>query len=91
MMDWELLHIVVVAATMGKVRKNLTKRSETMAITRSKQNWSIGATVKVGFLTLRVLSVEAVVDGMPDIYTLESLDGSKLYEFIPHNGLNRIG
>jgi len=59
-------------------------------ITRSKQNWSIGATVKVGFLTLRVISVEAVKDWLPDIYTLESLDGSKTYEFIPHNGLTRI-
>ncbi len=61
-----------------------------MAITRSKQDWSPGATVKVGFLTLRVLGVEAVYDGMPDIYTLESLNGRKRYEFIPHNGLNRI-
>jgi hypothetical protein len=61
-----------------------------MAITNTRQNWAPGATVKVGFLTLRVLSVEAVIDGLPDIYTLESLDGSKRYEFIPHNGLSRI-
>ena len=61
-----------------------------MAITNTRQNWAPGATVKVGFLKLRVLSVEAVIDGLPDIYTLESLDGSKRYEFIPHNGLNRI-
>lgn len=60
-----------------------------MAITRTKQDWSVGATVKVGFLTLRVLGVEAVKDWMPDIYQLESLDGSKRYEFIPHHGLNR--
>jgi len=61
-----------------------------MAITNTRQNWTPGATVKVGFLTLRVLSVEAVIDGLPDIYTLESLDGRKHYEFIPHNGLTRI-
>ena len=60
-----------------------------MAITRTKQDWSVGATVKVGFLTLRVLGVEAVKDGLPDIYRLESLDGSRRYEFVPHNGVAR--
>ena len=61
-----------------------------MAITNSKQDWTTGAIVKVGFLKLRVISCEAVIDGLPDIYTLESLDGRKHYEFIPHNGLTRI-
>ena len=61
-----------------------------MAITNSKQDWTPGAIVKVGFLKLRVISCEAVIDGLPDIYTLESLDGRKHYEFIPHNGLTRI-
>jgi hypothetical protein len=59
-------------------------------ITRTRQNWSVGSVVKVGFMTLRVLGAEAVKDGLPDIYTLESLDGSKRYEFIPHNGLVRL-
>ena len=59
-------------------------------ITKTKQGWSAGNTVKVGFLTLRVLHSKSVKDGLPDIYILESLDGSKLYEFIPHNGLFRI-
>ena len=59
-------------------------------ITRSKQDWTVGAVVKVGFLSLRVLSAVAVKDYLPDIYTLESLDGSKRYEFIPHNGLRRL-
>lgn len=61
-----------------------------MAIRRTKQNWQAGETVKVGFLTLRVVSMRAVRDGLPDIYTLESLDGTRQYEFIPHNGLTRI-
>ncbi len=61
-----------------------------MAITKTKQDWSTGSTVKVGLLTLRVLDVKAEYDGLPDIYTLESLDGQKRYEFIPHNGLTRI-
>ena len=61
-----------------------------MAITNTKQDWGIGSVVKVGFMQLRVLGVEAINDYLPDIYTLESLDGRKRYEFIPHHGLNRI-
>ena len=52
--------------------------------------WEIGSVVKVGFMTLRVLGAVAVKDSLPDIYTLESLDGSRKYEFIPHNGLRRL-
>lgn len=54
------------------------------------KDWKTGSIVKIGFMTLRVLSVRAEKDYLPDIYTLESLDGSKQYEFIPHNGLHRI-
>jgi hypothetical protein len=61
-----------------------------MSITNTKQDWGIGNIVKVGFLQLRVLGVEAINDYLPDIYTLESLDGRRTYEFIPHNGLSRI-
>jgi len=56
----------------------------------SKQNWAIGQTVKVGFLSLVVVGVRAVRDYLPDIYTLRNADGSRWYEFIPHNGLTRI-
>jgi hypothetical protein len=59
-------------------------------IRKTKQNWSVGATVKVGFLSLVVVGARAEYDGLPDIYTLTSIDGSKTYEFIPHNGLTRI-
>ena len=59
-------------------------------ITDSKQNWTPGETVKVGFMTLKVISCQAIKDGLPDVYTLASLDGSRRYEFIPHNGLSRI-
>ena len=59
-------------------------------ITNTKQDWSTGSIVKVGLLKLRVISVEAVKDGMPDIYSLESLEGRKQYTFIPHHGLTRI-
>jgi len=59
-------------------------------ITKSKQNWAVGSTVRVGFLTLKVTGVKAVKDGLPDIYSLSSLDGKSQYEFIPHNGLTKI-
>jgi hypothetical protein len=61
-----------------------------MAIRNSRQQWVTGSIVKVGFLQLRVLGVQAVYDGKPDIYSLESLDGSRQYEFIPHHGIQRI-
>lgn len=61
-----------------------------LMIKNSKQNWVVGHEVRVGFLTLRVTGVRAVKDFMPDIYDMESLDGSKRYEFIPHNGLTRV-
>lgn len=60
-------------------------------IKNSKQNWEVGNVVKVGFLSLRVLEkVPTPGDFAPDMYRLESLDGSKEYEFVPHNGLNRV-
>ncbi|HEV2917581.1 MAG TPA: hypothetical protein VGW78_07610 [Candidatus Babeliales bacterium] len=59
-------------------------------IKNTTQDWNIGSTVKVGFLKLKVLDVRAEKDFLPDIYTLESLDGSKKYEFIPHHGLTKL-
>lgn len=58
--------------------------------TATGNQWVAGAIVKVGFLQLRVVSARAERDYLPDIYTLESLDGTRRYEFIPHNGLTRI-
>ena len=58
-------------------------------ITRSKQKWEIGNVVNVGFLKLRITGRKAITDGKPDIYIMESIDGTKQYEFIPHNGLSR--
>jgi len=59
-------------------------------ITNSKQKWTQGNIVQIGFCRLVVESIRAVKDGMPDIYTLTSLDGKKTYEFIPHNGLRLV-
>ena len=61
-----------------------------MVVKNSKQNWSIGSTVKIGFLELRIIGVKSIVDGLPDIYELENLKGDKLYEFTPYNGLVKI-
>lgn len=60
-------------------------------ITRTKQNWTPGSIVKVGFLTLKVVAIEPTPgDWKPDAYHLESMDGSKWYRFVPHNGLERL-
>lgn len=58
---------------------------------RSKnKNWEIGSIVNIGFMKgLKVISVKAVKDFLPDIYVLQS-ENSKQYEFIPHNGLYAI-
>ena len=61
-----------------------------MAIRNSKQDWTPGQVVRVGFLSLKVVSCRAEYDWLSDIYTLESLNGQRTYEFIPHNGLTRI-
>lgn len=57
---------------------------------KTRQNWEIGQVVNVGFMKgLTVVKVEAIKDGLPDIYTLTSSKGVS-YEFTPHNGLARI-
>lgn len=58
-------------------------------VTRTKQNWSVGEWVKVGFMKLQIIGMRAEYDGLPDIYEMVSATGKK-YEFIPHNGLYAI-
>ena len=59
-------------------------------VQRSKQDWSVGATVKVGFLTLTVREIVPTPgDYRPDKYVLESAKGVR-YEFTPHHGLERL-
>lgn len=59
-------------------------------IQRSKQQWTVGSIVKVGFLSLRVVAIVPTPgDYRPDQYKLTSLDGSKTYTFTPHHGLER--
>lgn len=59
-------------------------------ITNTKQNWSIGQTVKVGFMSLEVVCAkETYGDYKPDAYLLKSSKGV-FYMFVPHNGLSRL-
>lgn len=54
------------------------------------KDWSVGSMVSVGFMkNLKIVSVESIKDGLPDIYLLVSPAGKK-YEFIPHNGLHAL-
>jgi hypothetical protein len=60
-------------------------------IKNSKQSWVVNSTVRVGFLTLVVRAAIATPgDGLPDVYFLSNVAGTKLYEFIPHQGLTSI-
>lgn len=59
-------------------------------ITKSKQDWSIGSVVKVGFMTLTVTGITATPgDYKPDSYQLVNSKGVK-YEFVPYNGLTKL-
>jgi hypothetical protein len=67
-----------------------SERGDIMPITRTRQDWTPGATVKVGFLSLQVVRlIPTPGDGMPDIYELKSTRGA-LYHFTPHYGIERI-
>lgn len=56
----------------------------------AKQDWSIGAVVRVGFLRLRVLAKVATPGNwLPDQYALTDATGERFYRFVPHNGLTR--
>lgn len=60
-------------------------------ITKTAQNWTVGNTVKVGFLSLVVKAAVATPDDyLPDAYILANLKGTQLYKFVPHNGLEKI-
>jgi hypothetical protein len=68
-----------------------SKGVDAMPITRSKQSWTIGSTVRVGFLSLKVTAlIPTPGDGMPDIYKLENPSSGAQYEFTPHYGIERI-
>jgi hypothetical protein len=59
-------------------------------ISNSKQNWTIGQTVKVGFIAglTVVASVPTPGDSKPDAYVLSR--NEQFYSFVPHKGLAKI-
>lgn len=60
-------------------------------INRTKQDWTTGQTVKVGFLSLIVKAAVATPgDYAPDAYILVNKAGTQLYKFVPHNGVEKI-
>lgn len=61
-----------------------------MPITRTRQNWTPGETVNIGFLRLKVLNlIPTPGDHRPDKYILTDGKGN-FYEFTPHHGLEKI-
>lgn len=59
-------------------------------IANTQQEWAKGSQVKVGFLTLTVISArETPGNYKPDEYLLQN-DKGTLYVFVPHNGLSRV-
>jgi len=64
---------------------------EQQMIRNSKQNWAVGSTVKVGFMTLIVKAAIATPgDYAPDAYIMANQAGTQLYSFVPHNGIVKI-
>jgi hypothetical protein len=57
---------------------------------KPKQDWTVGNTVKIGFVSgfLVVEKVATPGDGLPDYYIVER--NGKRYRFIPHNGLEEM-
>lgn len=60
-------------------------------ITKTRQNWTTGSTVKVGFSSLIVVAAIATPgDFAPDAYILKNAAGTQLYKFVPHNGVEKL-
>lgn len=58
-------------------------------ITNTKQSWTKGQSVKVGFMTLEVVGDISSSHYMPDAYLLKSSKGV-FYSFTPYNGLSKL-
>jgi len=58
---------------------------------RARQSWSIGDTVKVGFIAgLEVIEkVPTPGDHAPDAYVLWQSATDRFYRFVPHRGIER--
>jgi hypothetical protein len=61
-----------------------------MPITHTRQNWTPGETVKIGFLKLKILNILPTPgDYRPDKYILTDGKGN-IFEFVPHYGLEKV-
>ena len=59
-------------------------------ISNTKQNWQVGETVKVGFMSLIVAArIATPGDYLPDAYAMTNKGAIAFYRFVPHNGLTR--
>lgn len=57
---------------------------------QAKQDWSVGSTVKVGFLFFEVVRKLATPgDYRPDVFHLTGVKNRKPYTFQPHFGLEQ--
>lgn len=60
-------------------------------ITHTRQDWTPGQTVKVGFLSLIVKrAIPTPGDSAPDAYLLTNQAGTQIYKFVPHFGVSKI-
>lgn len=56
-------------------------------VNRSKQDWTVGREVRVGFMRLRIIAaIPTPGDWLPDAYAMQGANGA-YYRFVPHNGL----
>lgn len=58
-------------------------------MSNTNQNWNAGAMVKVGFMSLTVLTVISTHDD-PNAYILANTKKTQVYKFIPYKGLEKI-
>lgn len=58
----------------------------------AKQEWAIGETVQVGFLSLRIIGSKIATPGnyAADEWPMENLGGTRFYRMVPHRGLFRV-
>lgn len=58
---------------------------------QNTQQWTVGSTVRVGFLRMVVKAkIPTPGDSMPDAYILANTSGAQLYKWVPFHGLSRI-
>ena len=77
------------AMVLSQMLAQMKEREEKV---KPKVSFEVGETVKVGFMTLRVMAGPIATPGNyhADEYAMESLNGSRFYRFTPHAGCFRV-